>query len=76
MGYTKETQIYVASGQVYGGNNRMAPLRNMFPNLVGASEVYLAGLFFSCLCYLKYSQNAKDSQRRNVYICRICPRNN
>ncbi|KAL5664055.1 hypothetical protein ACJX0J_024163, partial [Zea mays] len=33
MGYTKETQIYVASGQVYGGNNRMAPLRNMFPNL-------------------------------------------
>lgn len=34
MGYTKETQIYVASGQVYGGQNRMAPLRNMFPNLV------------------------------------------
>lgn len=35
MGYPKETQIYVASGQVYGGHNRMAPLRNMFPNLVG-----------------------------------------
>jgi hypothetical protein len=34
MGYTKETQIYVASGQVYGGSNRMAPLRNMFPNMV------------------------------------------
>lgn len=34
MGYPKETQIYVASGQVYGGHNRMAPLRNMFPNLV------------------------------------------
>ncbi|XP_071928579.1 protein PECTIC ARABINOGALACTAN SYNTHESIS-RELATED isoform X2 [Coffea arabica] len=33
MGYPKETQIYVASGQVYGGQNRMAPLRNMFPNL-------------------------------------------
>lgn len=36
MGYPKETQIYVASGQVYGGQNRMAPLRNMFPNLVCA----------------------------------------
>jgi hypothetical protein len=36
MGYTKENQIYVASGQVYGGNNRMAPLSNMFPNLVRA----------------------------------------
>nr|DAD30765.1 TPA_asm: hypothetical protein HUJ06_009616 [Nelumbo nucifera] len=34
MGYPKETQIYVASGQVYGGQNRMAPLRHMFPNLV------------------------------------------
>jgi hypothetical protein len=35
LGYTSGTQIYVASGQVYGGKNRMAPLRNMFPNLVG-----------------------------------------
>jgi hypothetical protein len=34
LGYTSGTQIYVASGQVYGGKNRMAPLRNMFPNLV------------------------------------------
>ncbi|OEL22131.1 Uncharacterized protein BAE44_0016849 [Dichanthelium oligosanthes] len=39
MGYTKETQIYVASGQVYGGNTRMAPLRNMFPNLVSKEDL-------------------------------------
>uniref|UniRef100_A0A803PH02 Alpha-galactosidase n=1 Tax=Cannabis sativa TaxID=3483 RepID=A0A803PH02_CANSA len=39
MGYPKETQIYVASGQVYGGQNRMAPLRNMFPNLVTKQEL-------------------------------------
>nr|CAB3445657.1 unnamed protein product [Digitaria exilis] len=44
LGYTSGTQIYVASGQVYGGKNRMAPLRNMFPNLVtkelaGAEEL-------------------------------------
>ncbi|KAF5940049.1 hypothetical protein HYC85_021216 [Camellia sinensis] len=39
MGYLKETQIYVASGQVYGGQNRMAPLRNMFPNLVTKEEL-------------------------------------
>ncbi|PON82629.1 GDP-fucose protein O-fucosyltransferase [Trema orientale] len=38
MGYPKETQIYVASGQVYGGQNRMAPLRNMFPNLELATQ--------------------------------------
>ncbi|KAF9603434.1 hypothetical protein IFM89_036135 [Coptis chinensis] len=39
MGYPKETQIYVASGQVYGGQNRMAPLRTMFPNLVTKEEL-------------------------------------
>lgn len=39
MGYPKETQIYVASGQVYGGQNRMAPLRNMFHNLVTKEEL-------------------------------------
>ncbi|XP_020583589.1 uncharacterized protein At1g04910 [Phalaenopsis equestris] len=39
MGYPKETQIYVASGQVYGGQNRMAPLRNTFPNLVTKEEL-------------------------------------
>lgn len=39
MGYPKETQIYVASGKVYGGQNRMAPLRNMFPNLVTKEEL-------------------------------------
>ncbi|KAK4780774.1 hypothetical protein SAY87_016880 [Trapa incisa] len=39
MGYSKETQIYVASGQVYGSQNRMAPLRNMFPNLVTKEEL-------------------------------------
>ncbi|XP_022877024.1 protein PECTIC ARABINOGALACTAN SYNTHESIS-RELATED-like [Olea europaea var. sylvestris] len=39
MGYPKETPIYVASGQVYGGQNRMAPLRNMFPNLVTKEEL-------------------------------------
>ncbi|CAA7404851.1 unnamed protein product [Spirodela intermedia] len=39
MGYPKETQIYVASGQVYGGQNRMAPLRNMFPNLITKEEL-------------------------------------
>ncbi|KAL6873822.1 hypothetical protein ACP4OV_013904 [Aristida adscensionis] len=43
MGYTKETQIYVASGQVYGGSHRMAPLRNMFPNLVTKEDLASKG---------------------------------
>ncbi|KAK3156048.1 hypothetical protein QOZ80_2AG0102120 [Eleusine coracana subsp. coracana] len=39
LGYPSGTQIYVASGQVYGGKNRMAPLKNMFPNLVTKEEL-------------------------------------
>lgn len=34
MGYNEETQIYVASGPVHGGETRMRPLRNLYPNLV------------------------------------------
>lgn len=47
MGYPKETQIYVASGQVYGGQNRMAPLRNMFPNLVRSLPLFRMQYYFS-----------------------------
>lgn len=68
MGYTKETQIYVASGKVYGGNTRMAPLRNMFPNLVGAFEVY-AGPLYLVFDILKYRQEhiMQRSIQRNTY---------
>jgi hypothetical protein len=44
LGYTRGTQIYVASGQVYGGKNRMAPLRNMFPNLVSTRHSHSPSL--------------------------------
>ena len=27
-------QIYIAAGDIYGGEKRMEPLRNAFPNLV------------------------------------------
>jgi hypothetical protein len=66
MGYTKETQIYVASGQVYGGNNRMAPLRNMFPNLVGA----LPQILFVAFVLPSYGHSAKlqISERKIVRI--------
>ncbi|KAK7835635.1 protein pectic arabinogalactan synthesis-related [Quercus suber] len=54
MGYPKETQIYVASGQVYGGHNRMAPLRNMFPNLVTKEELAGFGKHVTSLAALDF----------------------
>lgn len=33
LGFGKEVHLYVASGEVYGGEVTLAPLRALFPNL-------------------------------------------
>ncbi|XP_051135423.1 protein ROOT HAIR SPECIFIC 17-like isoform X1 [Andrographis paniculata] len=33
LGYSNDVHIYVASGEVYGGEETLAPLRALFPNL-------------------------------------------
>lgn len=33
LGYGADVHIYVASGEVYGGDNTLAPLKALFPNL-------------------------------------------
>ncbi|EOA18388.1 hypothetical protein CARUB_v10006918mg [Capsella rubella] len=33
LGFGKEVHLYVASGEVYGGEDTLAPLRDLFPNL-------------------------------------------
>ncbi|XP_039047058.1 rhamnogalacturonan I rhamnosyltransferase 1-like isoform X2 [Hibiscus syriacus] len=34
FGFDKETQIYIASGEIYGSERRLAPLRAAFPHIV------------------------------------------
>lgn len=34
LGFSKETPIYVASGEIYGGERRLAALRDAFPHIV------------------------------------------
>lgn len=34
LGFDKNTQIYIAAGQIYGGEKRLAALRAMYPNIV------------------------------------------
>jgi hypothetical protein len=34
LGYGKETQIYIAAGEIYGSERRMAALHEAFPNVV------------------------------------------
>jgi hypothetical protein len=34
LGYDSKTQIYIAAGEIYGSERRMAKLRAAFPNVV------------------------------------------
>jgi hypothetical protein len=34
LGYDSSTHIYIAAGEIYGGERRMAKLHAAFPNLV------------------------------------------
>ncbi|KAJ0985532.1 hypothetical protein J5N97_003888 [Dioscorea zingiberensis] len=43
LGYESNTQIYIASGPIYGGDNKLAPLRNMFPNQIRKEELVAKG---------------------------------
>ena len=34
LGFGNDTRLYIASGEIYGGQSRLAGLRERFPNLV------------------------------------------
>jgi len=37
LGFTKDTLIYIASGEIYGGERRLAALKAAYPKLVSTS---------------------------------------
>jgi hypothetical protein len=37
LGFGRETQIYIAAGEIYGGERRLAQLRAAFPQIVSLS---------------------------------------
>lgn len=49
LGIDRNVQIYIAAGEIYGGERRMASLRANFPNLVsvGKKKVRPNSNFFS-----------------------------
>ena len=34
LGFKNDTQIYIAAGEIYGSERRMAPLHAAYPNIV------------------------------------------
>ena len=48
LGFGNEWQIYIAAGDIYGGERRLAQLRASFPRIV--SSCYSVRLFFLFTC--------------------------
>jgi len=40
LGFYKNTQIYIAAGQIYGGEKRLTALRAMYPNIVNILSAF------------------------------------
>ena len=51
LGFDKDTQIYIASGETYGSERRLAALRAVFPNTV-SDKVHLQCYRFAALSFI------------------------
>lgn len=53
LGYDRDTQIYIAAGEIYGSDRRMAALHAAFPNVV-SDLLCFSSMYTSwqqiCLC--------------------------
>lgn len=55
LGFDKDTVIYIASGEIYGGEKRLSVLRAEFPNLVRSSSTYNSASDFLLSIYVLLS---------------------
>lgn len=51
LGYPSKTPIYIASGEIYGGDSRMADLRSHFPILMDKVRHFVQLVIQSCNCH-------------------------
>lgn len=68
LGIDHNVQIYIAAGEIYGGNRRMENLKSAFPNLVSRAkkkqpfhQLYIIGLFHYNLLELYGTGQQRDS---------------
>lgn len=50
LGFGRETQIYIAAGEIYGGERRLAQLRASFPQIVSFHWYCSFSYHFSVYC--------------------------
>lgn len=49
LGFDRETQIYIAAGEIYGGERRLAQLRAAFPKIVSSPFISPSPFLFIVL---------------------------
>lgn len=47
LGYPSNTPIYIAAGEIYGGDSRMADLQSRYPILKSKVCTYIGNFIFS-----------------------------
>lgn len=54
LGFDRKTPIYIAAGEIYGGERRLAQLRAAFPRIVGSPIPYphVISVFILVVLYL------------------------
>ena len=68
LGFNNETQIYIAAGEIYGSERRLATLREAFPMIVSTITISSAQTFtFSCDFIWNISVKAIGWKLRRVY---------
>ena len=58
LDFSRDTQIYIASGEIYGSERRLAALRDAFPRIVSqflCAHLYLYVPACAQICYQKMS---------------------
>jgi len=64
LGFTKDTLIYIASGEIYGCERRLAVLKDAYPKLVSTflSFKHSGDLLLGCLLAQFYSVLGKEGE--------------
>lgn len=68
MGYKNETQIYIASGKIFGGKKRLSRLLSVFPNTVRKNWPNLAILSCFAPFFLFLHSNDVSEKAPNPFI--------
>lgn len=68
LGFDKNTQIYIAAGEIYGSERRLAALRAAFPRTVSLFLFCILPYFFLSLILLVILSPFNGSENHSAFV--------